>query len=79
MKRGLKGKKQNVGGMPQVALEDMVTWVIVAFVENAAELGWNWEMSPLAAWYKCLTKKQRFELAGKLLDIMGEAGNSGLK
>ena len=69
-KKSSKSKQPDMNGLPQVALEDLVTLVISEFFEHAKDLGWDPLVMTVQAWYGVLKKKERFKLADKLLDIM---------
>jgi hypothetical protein len=52
-----------------VALEDMVTCVILEFMESAKKIGWNGK-KPIQEWYLSLTPEQMYKVSDKLLDIL---------
>jgi len=53
-----------------VAVEDLMTSVILNFCENLAELGCPKEEKEADMWYRNLTPSQMRKVSDKLLDIM---------
>lgn len=70
IRKGLQQVKNNdIKGMKKVALEDLVSCVLIHFMENLEKLGWNGK-TPVAEWYLGLGEKKRFQISDRLLSMM---------
>jgi hypothetical protein len=56
--------------MKTVALEDLVAGTILAFCENAAELGCPKKAKEVDMWYRYLQPNEQRKVADKLLEII---------
>ena len=55
--------------MKTVALEDLVSCVLLNFMSNLKGLGWDGK-GTVEKWYMGLSEKELYSLSGKLLGIM---------